>query len=416
MKKYLINFSWLSLGELISKLSALVIIVIIARKLGVENLGIFNFVLSFVGILAVFADFGSTGIFIREGSKEKKDVKNIFYNFLLLKIIFLIVFIFIVFAVNIFIPLPVKAGKYILLYALFIIFDGFVSFTCGLFRIYEKFHLETIIKSASKILLVTTVIFFTFLINQIDLLKIYNIYIISSLIGLVLSIYFVHSLFIKNTYGRKFSFDLPRIKRYFSESIFLGLSSFLWQIYYRVDIVMLGFMKSDRDVGIYSAAYNIFQVINIFPALVISSVYPRFSNLFALNKKKFKRESFKILKYLVLASLVIAIFGIVFSRSIISVIFGPEYQASIIVLSILFIAFLFLFPAHLFSNSLIIMESTKLVTVITFLSALFNVIANYILIPIYSYNGAAITTLATEFLVFVLCLIFFIKNYKKINN
>ncbi len=67
---------------------------------------------------------------------------------------------------------------------------------------------------------------------------------------------------------------------------------------------------------------------------------------------------------------------------------------------------------YIFAPGLGIAKKTKIVMFISFLSALINVILNFILIPIYGLEGAAFATLISAFLVFVIRLYASNQHYK----
>ena len=75
------NFSWLSLGEMVSKFAILFIVILVSRYLGVEQLGVYSFVLGFVGMFSVLADFGTSKIFIREAAIDETKPRNTFETF-----------------------------------------------------------------------------------------------------------------------------------------------------------------------------------------------------------------------------------------------------------------------------------------------------------------------------------------------
>ena len=87
-KKALRNIVWALCGKTVSLLSVLVVGIIVARYLGKEQYGIMNYVISFVAIFQVFADFGLDLIQIREESKYASQRDRIIGTVFTLKIIF----------------------------------------------------------------------------------------------------------------------------------------------------------------------------------------------------------------------------------------------------------------------------------------------------------------------------------------
>jgi O-antigen/teichoic acid export membrane protein len=61
------------------------------------------------------------------------------------------------------------------------------------------------------------------------------------------------------------------------------------------------------------------------------------------------------------------------------------------------------------------MNRQNLLLKITFISMTVNISLNLVLIPIYSYIGAAVVTIITELIVFILCFYILSKSFSKIN-
>src|SRR3989338_1273769 len=88
------------------------------------------------------------------------------------------------------------------------------------------------------------------------------------------------------------------------------------------------------------------------------------------------------------------------SERFILLFFGNEFYNSIIILKILAVALLFMFILRPFSRTLIVINKQKLNASIVFSIMILNIILNLILIPIFSYVGAAITILICEMVFF----------------
>lgn len=395
------NLSWLSVGELVSKVAMFVIVMLIAR-LGTEEFATFNFIISLVGILAIFTDFGSGGIFIREGTKHKEDTSTVTMHFLLLKSGFILLFFLITGITVAVLPMPATTQYYVLLYALFVAIDAITTFIYGFFRIFERFTVEAFIKIVTRLLLLGCVAYAAFIVQDISVGTVFQLYIVSGIVGLVAAGCMAYVVLKEQRKGKeRLQIQWPMIKQYLLEASLLGLSTFFWQVYYRIDTVMLQFMKGDEQTAIYSAAYNIFQVVNILPALFISSIFPRYAQMYTERKHKVQPFIRKT-RLILFGGGVATATAVILCAPLTPYIFGDDiYTDAIPVLRILSLSFIVLFVTHLYTNSFVIFHKTAAVTIISFIGVIFNVIANYLLIPKYGYNGSAITTLCTEALVFI---------------
>lgn len=103
---------------------------------------------------------------------------------------------------------------------------------------------------------------------------------------------------------------------------------------------------------------------------------------------------------------VVGVFGLsgyfVFARLGIIIVFGEDFLASVPVLRILSFAIPFMFLNSLFGSFLNATGKELIFTKITGVTALLNVLLNYILILNYGAEGAAIATLCTQGLALIL--------------
>ena len=81
---------------------------------------------------------------------------------------------------------------------------------------------------------------------------------------------------------------------------------------------------------------------------------------------------------------------------------GSGYEESVLVLKILAFAMAFIFFGSFFTNVIIAGNQQKKLIAILFFCAVFNIALNLYLIPRFSYDGAAVTSSLTEFLVVIL--------------
>ena len=182
----------------------------------------------------------------------------------------------------------------------------------------------------------------------------------------------------------------------------MGISAFITFLYFKMDTIILSILKGSEAVGIYNMAYKIIENITFFPAMIIGLVLPLFSLHIFTDKKSFKKIADKIAKIFFLLVVPLVAGTMFLSEEIISIIGGSDFVISANVLRLLIVALAFIFFGHFFNTILLSANlQNKLMKILAFCAA-FNIVLNMILIPKYSYNGAAIVSVLTEFLVVVL--------------
>jgi len=164
-------------------------------------------------------------------------------------------------------------------------------------------------------------------------------------------------------------------------------------------------MKPAMDVGIYNLAYKFLESLLFFPAMFVGLIMPLMSEYAFSAREKFKQITQKTLDIL-LIFIIPMIIGVIFvSKEAVVLVAGQDFILSAGVLNILIIAAGIIFLGVLFSNMIISLKKQKSLTYIYGLGVIINLIANFILIPKYSYYGAAWTTLLTELVVTALMLV-----------
>jgi O-antigen/teichoic acid export membrane protein len=182
------------------------------------------------------------------------------------------------------------------------------------------------------------------------------------------------------------------------EGITLGGVVFLWLIYFRIDSVMLGYMRGDVEVGVYNVAYKIMEGIFFIPSMIMLAFFPK------LVKPVMFEDIFrKLFLILGMIGIISSLLLYVFSARIISLIYGPEFIRAIPVLRTLSLVLLPVFLGHLITQSLVALDLNRAYLLVAFIGVLFNISLNFYLIPLFGALGAAWATLITEALIVLFC-------------
>ena len=161
---------------------------------------------------------------------------------------------------------------------------------------------------------------------------------------------------------------------------------------------MLSFMVGDQVVGWYSAAYKLIDALNFIPYIIFISTFPSMSRLFVENKELLLTLVNRVIRYLTYLALPIATGTIILSERILQFIYGNQFHNSSVALKILIIAEALAFVTFILVITLKSIGREKQVTYTLISLSIFNIVLNFILIPKYTYVGAAVATTVTELL------------------
>lgn len=169
-------------------------------------------------------------------------------------------------------------------------------------------------------------------------------------------------------------------------------------IYTNSDITILGIIKGDYEVGLYSTSVKIYSLINSTIASIAWVVMPQMTKNF--NEKNYD-EINKLFRYAVNFVVVLGlpcVVGInVLCPEIIEIIAGKEYLGATGSLHILSIALAVSLIGGLIGNILLLPAMQEKVCLFACtISAAVNIILNIILIPKFGLAAAAATTAVSE--------------------
>jgi O-antigen/teichoic acid export membrane protein len=191
-----------------------------------------------------------------------------------------------------------------------------------------------------------------------------------------------------------------------SPMMFSGLLLYLlnW-----TDIIMLGLMVDETQVGIYNIAYKVGSVGFLVIVSVSTIITPQMATLYGsghlLELKKLIHQATRLIAVL---SIPLVLFLVFFSEYILSF-FGSEIVSGSSTLIIVSIGVLFSAMAGNVDQILNMTNNQIVLRNITFLVFIINVILNLLLIPNYGINGAAIASLVSNIVINLLC-VYYIKK------
>lgn len=183
-----------------------------------------------------------------------------------------------------------------------------------------------------------------------------------------------------------------KLKKTLSTSLPMMLTNSLFLIMSWMDILMLSAFKNESDVGIYNTSLKISAVISIALIAINSIALPKYAELYERKDKVGFRKVVKQTSFINFSLSFPVFLFILLMPNFLLGIFGPEFIAGKMSLIILSIGQIF----SAFSGSTIhVLNMTgkeNAAKNILITTALLNLVLNYILVPKYGINGAAIAT------------------------
>lgn len=192
-------------------------------------------------------------------------------------------------------------------------------------------------------------------------------------------------------------------KRHFKPIAVFFAMSCATTIYTHLDTVMLGFMKTDADVGYYNAAVKIKTILVSIVTSLGVVLLPRAS--YYIEHKmvdEFYRIAHKAINFVFLIALPMMLYFIIFAKEGIFFLSGDAYGNAVLPMQIIMPTLIFIGLTNVMGIQMLVpLGREKIVLYSEIAGAVVDLIVNFILIPRFASAGAAIGTLIAEIVVWI---------------
>ena len=205
------------------------------------------------------------------------------------------------------------------------------------------------------------------------------------------------------------------IKRHFKPVLVFFLMSCATVIYTNLDTVMLGFMKSNADVGYYNAATKIKHILISIVTSLGAVLLPRLS--YYVKQKRFddfNKICIKAINFIFITSIPLCAYFMIFAKEGIMFLSGAEYAGAILPMIVIMPTLVLVGLSNISGIQMLVpLGKEKEVLVSEILGAITDILLNIIFIPKFGAAGAAFATVIAEIVV-LLTQIYYINKYIKI--
>ena len=404
-KSISINLIANGIKTLMSVLFPLITFPYASRVLGASGIGKVNYATSIISYFSMFAALGITTYAVREGARIRDDKEKFskFAKEMLYINLFTTVLAYA--ALLIFLCLPILKNYKLLL----VILSGTIVFTTigmeWLFIIREEYAYIT--KRAVLFQFVSLILLFLLVRSKDDYGWYAALTVISSGGSAVLNLIYSRKLV---NWRQK---SVMEYKKHLKPILLIFGTSVASSIYMTMDTTMLGAMNGDTATGIYTAAVKINTVISTLIGTISSTILPRVSYYIGNGlKEEYKKLMKASMDVLMMIAMPVSI-GMMCTSDILILIFsGAEFLPGSLAAKILSAKVVVGAVNRVLAYQICIpYKRDKEVLISTSGGAVFNLIANALLIPIWGVNGAAIATLFSEIVVVLILTMYTYKYF-----
>jgi O-antigen/teichoic acid export membrane protein len=185
--------------------------------------------------------------------------------------------------------------------------------------------------------------------------------------------------------------DTDATRPYGRDLLKYGMKSYVSSVInffnYRFDIVLLTPQVSKAQVGIYSVAQTLSEMIWMIPNSVSQVLLPRIS---AMNVAEKRAAALRVCRYVASIMIVVVAIGFVVTPVVLPLLYGTKYLGSILPFRILLIGTFFMTYNRILGNAIAAHGRPEKNISSNIVGSAANVILNIFLIPRYGIIGAAI--------------------------
>lgn len=394
VKKIFYNTVIQSLGKLVSLGIGFANILLLTRYLEESGFGAYTTIVAFMGFFGILADLGlyliTTQLISREGADEKRILGNVFS----LRVITVLLTLVAGAMIALLFPYaPEVKGAMFIAIANF----AFVSATQVLVGIFQKhlvFYKLVASEIVGRLIALTSTIYF--MSQGFPLAW----FIFSLTLGSAVHFAITFMLSQKMAPFRPL-FEPEYWKYILSQSWPLAFSVVLNLIYFKTDTLILSVFRPVEEVGVYGAAYRFFEVLINFPAMFAGLIMPFLARFAYKNWPAYKSYLQNSMNAIILFVIPMVLSTLFFARPIIDVVGGQGgYLNADKVLQILIFAAAVTYLGQLLGYTVVSLNLQKKMVKGYLFGAVIGAILYFVLIPRYSYYGAATATVIVEFAVF----------------
>lgn len=408
LKKMTQNIIWLMFDKFFILFLQFVVGVKIANYYGADLYGKYSYAISLVAFSEIFFELLNPRVIKKFYTED--NYNNIVYNTSL----FRNTMAFLLFFVPIILKLFFTIDNLLFYMLLLICFDNILnSTTFGIENFFEyKLESKRIVISNNIVKTISYILQYICMILHMGILIVPIVRCFGSIIRVFILKYQYKVNYLINSKDLKKEFDKNLIFKIIEESKFLWISFVAFLVYTQIDKIMINYYLGEKEVGIYTVGVQLSSILAILIAPIQNSIFPKMIELYKINYNKyydFYLSSNTIVTQLYLFLIIISIIVI---KYLFKYVYSEEYIPAIMIYSILTISVLVKANAIFQMNHMVIKDIVKKSFYKTLTGLFMNATLNYILIPKYGIDGAAIATSVTHFFT-ALCMDFFIKEYQE---
>jgi O-antigen/teichoic acid export membrane protein len=377
-------------AEIVGKLASLVLVVVLAREVGVEGLGVYVFALAWAEVAVTPVDMGFDRLLVRRIAEDRAATDDLFFN---------------LFAIKLGRAVPVAAASFLLLLALgygphtraavmlallALLLNSLCWTAISLFTAHERGGLSAITIVAQRV--IAAALGVGALALGYDEVAVLGTFAAANAAGLLVALALVASrvglprLHLSREGRRRLRRDSWAFAG--REVLSIGIA--------RVDALLLSFLATAAAVGLYGASYRLFEATLFIPVALVSALAAMFTYLQVDGDPPVGAVFSRAVKLALVLLCPIAAAFVVLATPLVELFYGEEFTDAAWPLRLLGPTAVLLGVGMLAGSLVVARADPRAMLRVYGIALAVNITANLALIPVLEETGAALGMLVTE--------------------
>ncbi|MFL5837858.1 MAG: flippase [Solirubrobacteraceae bacterium] len=372
---------------------AAVSIVLITRYLGPSSYGRYALALSYIQLFGVLADVGLFTIVVREISKRPEQTSRLVGNAMTLRALVSLVVVALALGISLLLPYTPQVRVAILIaavpFVLGLLSTSLVTVFTARLRM-ERAVIADVVGRAAALAAVGVVVAADWGFYAV---------VASAAVGAAVTLGLTAKL-VRPLQAIRFAAEPAVWRMLIVSALPLGIALTINEIYFRADTLIISLYRSDREVGLYALAWRVYELVALFPAVIMTSVFPLLSRYVEENEARARRLLQSASDVFWSIGLPLAAGGIVLAPGIVELAGGSGFADSAEPLRLLLPAGALAYVNGLFGYALIAKNRQRDALWLNVVSLVLNLGLNFALVPSEGIVAAAAVTLGCEVVIF----------------
>jgi O-antigen/teichoic acid export membrane protein len=371
--------------RVISRIIALIAVIIIGNYLDPTRFGQMQTAVTYVGLVGTVTDLGFSALYVREGARHTDQLSRYWNNVASLKVLGAAVGLPLIFAAL------YVAGVRSLLWPAFaiLVLSGYQLLLRNTLYALQRLTFEIVE------IIPETLIVFALVVVGVHLNADTGFFLWAYAISYAFAcVYFATVLMVMGVLRPGLQFEPGLLLSWVRVAVPLGITFIITTVYFKVDVPILQRFRPYQEVGYYTFAYKPFESLLFIPFALRSVIFPVLSVYHRRSPERVLPLAEKFFKALVILGWPISVGVFLLAPQFNSLL--HLYAGSEPALQILALAIVFMFADNTFAATLNAIDKQNVFALVAMVGLVINVGVNLVVIPRYGYLGASWAVVVTE--------------------